>query len=430
VRRAQSNQPTEQTPNVASPAPPTKSEVIPWWRVERPEAPVESPRPKLAPMPLSAYAPTPIEPVVEPSRPSRIQPMQIRPTPVQPLEVKRVAVPPIQAVPTAPKSPMAQMPQASAPQVEGSLAKSVQVNASPISQPVLYNPPAPKPQLGERLVPKSSEIGEAVVLALSWLRSAAKAAWVSLGSFSGNAFQRGQQTVRSLELDEGLARAAKRSQNLIQGGVARSTRYARTTASGLSALSRAGVSRLAELLAKLQKISPAATTDAVRLANTRPSTSSRIRVLLAASALQAKIITAQQLSAWRLRREMAAIDSRFWASMSMAAIAAVIALVIVSAVPHYAAKSLPSRILNANPSVNANVAAPVATSPVPVEKKITPVRKSATAGGTQTTVAKTDLGKADSTKSAMNSKPKHIVQDDYVAPNTYKYYGTESKASR
>src|SRR2546430_8389800 len=96
VRRAQSPQPAEQAPDVASPAPPAKSEVIPWWRAERPEAPVESPRPKLAPMPLSAYAPTPVEPAVEPSRPSRIQPMQIRPTPVQPLEVKRVAVPPIQ----------------------------------------------------------------------------------------------------------------------------------------------------------------------------------------------------------------------------------------------------------------------------------------------------------------------------------------------
>src|SRR5207302_4248286 len=141
VRRAQSTQPTEQAPDVASPAPAAKSELIPWWRAERPEAPVEPPRPKLAPMPLSAYAPTPIEPAVEPSRPSRIQPMQIRPTPVHPPEVKRVAMPPIQAVPTAArKSPMAQMLQASAPQVEGSLAKSVQLQPSPIFEPVLYNP--------------------------------------------------------------------------------------------------------------------------------------------------------------------------------------------------------------------------------------------------------------------------------------------------
>jgi ABC-type lipoprotein release transport system permease subunit len=153
-------------------------------------------------------------------------------------------------------------------------------------------------------------------------------------------------------------------------------------------------------------------------------------VLLAASALRARIITAQQLSAWRLRRERMAIDSRFWASMTMSAIAAVIALVIVSVVPHYAAKSLPSRILNTNPSVDANVVAPVATVSAPVQKTVTPVRKSATATGSQNRAAKPTSVNAESAKPATNPKPKHVLQDDYVAPNTYKYYGTGSKASR
>jgi Tfp pilus assembly major pilin PilA len=116
--------------------------------------------------------------------------------------------------------------------------------------------------------------------------------------------------------------------------------------------------------------------------------------------------------------------------MSMAAIAAVIALVIVSVVTHYAAKSRPSRLLNANPSVNANVAAPVATSPAPLQKTVAPVRKTTTVTSTQTAEAKTEAVKAASTKSAVNPKPKHVAQDDYVAPNTYKYYGTGSKASR
>jgi hypothetical protein len=139
ARRAQSTGPTEQRPNVASPADPIKSEAIPWWRVEHPEPPVERPVSKLAPMPLSAYVPTPIEPAAELTRPSRIQPMQIRPMPVQPVQVNRVAVPraavqPIQAVPTeTPEARPPQILQPSAPQVEGSLAKSVQAQASPIS---------------------------------------------------------------------------------------------------------------------------------------------------------------------------------------------------------------------------------------------------------------------------------------------------------
>ena len=168
----------------------------------------------------------------------------------------------------------------------------------------------------------------------------------------------------------------------------------------------------------------------VRPAKMRPSTPSRVRVLLAASALQARIITARQLAAWRMRRERMAIDSHFWSSMTMASIAAIVALVIVSLVPHYAAKSLPSRLLNTNPSVDANVAAPIAATPTPVHKTDAPARKSATTSGTQATASKSDSTKPDSAKAAANPKPKHVVQDDYVAPNTYKYYGSGSKSSR
>jgi len=399
VRHEQSAQPIEPAPVIASQAPPAKPAVIPWWRIAQPETPVERPISKLTPMPLSAYVPTPIEPAVEAPRPSRIQPMQIRPTPVHTVEVQPVAVPPaavqpIQAISTAtPVVPSAQIIQVSAPQVEGSLATSVQVQASPISEQKLYNPPDPKPQVEERLVPKSSEITEALVLVLSRLRSAGKTAWLSLASVSGKALERGRQTVRSLELGEGLARA--------------------------------GVSRVQQLSARRRTASTVATEDMVRPANPRPSTPSRM--LLSASALRAKIITTQQLSAWKIRRERAAIDSRLWASMTMAAIVAVIALVIVSVVPHYAAKSLPSRILNTNPSVDANVSAPVATAPL--QKTVTPVRKTTTVTSTQTTAAKTDSVKANSAKSAMNPKPKHVAHDDYVAPNTYKYYGSGSKTS-
>jgi Tfp pilus assembly major pilin PilA len=129
-----------------------------------------------------------------------------------------------------------------------------------------------------------------------------------------------------------------------------------------------------------------------------------------------------------MRRERMAIDSRFWASMTMAAIAAIIALVIVSVVPHYAARSLPSRLLNTNPSVNASVAAPAAANSAPVQKRNAVVRKSAT--GTTTTSSKTDSAKTNSAQVATNPKPKHGTHDDYVAPNTYKYYGAGSKSSR
>ena len=436
VRRQQSEQPVQQAPDVASQEPSAAPALVPWWRVERPEAPVERPISKLVPMPLSAYVPTPIEPAVECAGSHRVPPIQTRPTPVQPVENQRVAATPVSAKPiqarstAAPEAPPAQILQASAPQVEGSLAIAPQIHLAPAPQPVAYNPPTLKPQIDDRLVPKSSEISEAFSLAFSRLRTAGKSAWLSVGSICCKALERVGQTVRSLEFGEGMARVAKRSRNLIQGGVARTTRYARTTGSALGSFSRGGVSLAQQMSARVRRDSVAATGDVIRPASPRPSTPSRIRVLLAGSALQAKIITARQFSAWRIRRERAAIDSRFWSSMTLSVIAAIIALVIVSLVPHYAAKSLPSRILNTNPSVDANVSAQSAIAPVPAQKTAPPSRKTASATSTQTTAAKTDSPKADSTKSAMNAKPKHVVHDDYVAPNTYKYYGTGSKSSR
>jgi hypothetical protein len=434
VRHQQSAQPVEQAQNVASQAPPSKPAAVPWWRVERTDAPAERPISKLTPMPLSAYVPTPIESAKEPALPPRIQPMEIRPTPVQPINIQRVAVPPAAVPPVREIStdlsaaPPAHISPASAPQVKRPLATSAQVQVSPISKPVIGGPTAANPPVRERLVPKSSEITDALVETWSRIRSAGKTAWFSLGSVNGRALQRGRQTVESLELRAALARAEKTSQNLLQGGVTRTSHFARMTAKHLGAASKAGVSRLGKMSAKVRQASTAATTDVVRPANTLPPTPSRIRLLLAASALQAKIITAQQLSAWKIRRERVAIDSRFWASMTMSAIAAVIALAIVSVVPHYAAKSLPSRILNTNPSVDANTAAPINAAPLPVKKSVTPVRKTETPTAAKATAAKTDLAKADSAKTATNPKAKH-VNDDYVAPNTYKYYGNGLKAS-
>jgi hypothetical protein len=359
--------------------------------------------------------------------------MQIRPVAAEPLEIQPMVVhptdvQPIQVLPTqATEARAPEILHISTPQVQGSLAQSPQIHTPQTAKPILYQPQARQPEAEETLLPKSSEIAEALRLVFSRLHSAGKAAWLSFVSVGGRVRERGLQTARSLEFREGLSRAGMLSQNLVRGGVVRTSRYARTTGNAVSALSRASVSRLGQMSANVRTVSTTATTDVAQLANTRPSIPSRIRVLLRASALQAKVITAQQLSAWRIRRERAAIDSRFWASMTMAAIAAVIALVIVSVVPHYDAKTLPSRILNTNPSVDANVA-PVA-APAHVQKTVTP-RKTATVTSTQTAAAKTDSAKVDSTKSATNPKPKHVVNDDYVAPNTYKYYGTGSKASR
>lgn len=440
VRREAAERPTEQVPAAASQVPTARPAVVPWWRVEQPGPPVENPISKLAPMPLSAYVPTPIEPALEAPRLSRIEPMQIRPAAVPPVDLQQVAVAspvvqPIQPIsPSIPLETPAQILQTSAPQIVGSMAIAPQVEAPAIPQPAFYDSPGSKPQFEERLVPKSSEITEALALAFSRLRSACTTAWLSLGSVSGKAVQRGRQTVQSLELSEGLARAGKQGQNLLRGGMAKTGYYARTTGSAVGAFSRAGAARVQQMSARVRTASSATNEDVVRPANPQPSAPSPIRVLLAASALQARVITAERLSAWRLQRQRMAIDSRFWASMTMAAVAAIIVLVIVSVVPHYAARSLPSRLLDTNPSVNANVAAPVAAAPARAAKTASPATKATKAAGVNTTPTPTKSASIKAvTKTAANTAPvkaRHVVHDDYVAPDTYKYYGSGSKTSR
>jgi hypothetical protein len=134
---------------------------------------------------------------------------------------------------------------------------------------------------------------------------------------------------------------------------------------------------------------------------------------------------------WKTKRDRVAIDSRFWTSMTMAAISALIVLGIVSVVPNYAAKSLPSRILSPNSSVNANVAAPVvlaaprqtsSSQAVPPQTGKTAAKRTANPKLAQERPASPEV--------AVPRKAHRAADDDYVAPDTYKYYGNGSKRSR
>ena len=121
-----------------------------------------------------------------------------------------------------------------------------------------------------------------------------------------------------------------------------------------------------------------------------------------------------------LRPENAGIDARLWISMTLAAISALIALAIVSVVPHYAAKYLPSRIPPTPSTVNASgpalaniIIPPASAAPLPA----LPEGSKAHA-------------KLVSAKKVALRKHRPSVDDDYVAPDTFKYYGDGSRASR
>jgi hypothetical protein len=418
-----------QTPNEAS-AP------LPWWRVQRAEPEPDRPISKPTLLPLSAYAPTlPVEPNLEPPRVTQfeapriqstlVKATQIQPTQIQPIQVQPAPVQPIQIQPT-------QVPEARAAQI-------LQIPVPPVQEPRIQLPQAPsliksqvdKPQVqtaevndAAPVVPKISRNAEILLRSISRLQSSGRTAWLAAVSASARVRRRWQDASQSMELRQGVVRAGKRGQSLMRDGITRINRYAQTTGSVVSALTRTSLARLQQTSATVSSASTAGTTDVVRPTNTQPSSPSMARTRLATSASQAKVFAAQRLSEWKMKRDGMAIDSRFWSSMTLSAIAALIVLAIVSMVPHYAAKSLPSQILNTNPSVSASVAVPV-TAPAPHAEKTSPRKTSNTQPAQEKPVSR----KAAATP-ATTPKPRRAADDDYVAPNTYKYYGNGSKASR
>jgi hypothetical protein len=154
--------------------------------------------------------------------------------------------------------------------------------------------------------------------------------------------------------------------------------------------------------------------------------SQRLRTEFASPVSRAKTLLAEPMSQWKAKRDRVAIDSRFWSSMTLAAISALIVLGIVSVVPNYAAKSLPSRILSPNSSANASVAAPVVLAAPP---QAGPSQTSKPAVKKAAEPKPADQ-KPASPKAAAPPKAHRSADDDYVAPNTYKYYGNGSKRSR
>ena len=394
ARQQQSASKPEPGPEAIAQVPSSVSAPIPWWRVQQPEPKPDRPISKPALLPLSAYVSTePMEPEAPPVAKipaSRIQPMEIRPAHVQPAQVQPIQVQPI-------------------------------ITNSKIQAPEILKPQLYKAEVSNiaPAVPKINFTRETLPRGASRLRSFGQAAWLATVSLGGKVHERGRQVSQSIEFRQAMIRAGKQGQVLFRKGITRSGGYARTVGTVLSEVGRRGIARMQRMPAKVNSISTTATTDVIRPANTDPSTPSRIRLLLTASAWQAKVIGAQGVAEWKLKRDRIATDSRLWISMTLSAIVAVIALAIVSAVPHYAAKSLPSRALHTKSSVNANVASPAA--PAPHAEKAVP-RKTVSAPSQQQKTA--------SAKPATAPKPRRAADDDYVAPDTYKYYGNVSKASR
>ena len=148
----------------------------------------------------------------------------------------------------------------------------------------------------------------------------------------------------------------------------------------------------------------------------------RLRIQLAGAPLKARIALARASSEWDLRRESLSRNSRLWTSLALSALSAVAIMGIFSTARHYAKASLPS---NRAATITSTKNADTATAVVPVSAKA-PRRAS-------------DIQTSQPRSTSMKPRPtQHKIQhtavparqkvhrnedEDYVAKDTYVYYG-------
>lgn len=154
-------------------------------------------------------------------------------------------------------------------------------------------------------------------------------------------------------------------------------------------------------------------------ASARPRTL-QIQVRLAGLPLRARILFTQKISEWRLKTESA--DSRMWTAMAMGACCALLAVGLVSVGRHYADASLPSHTLRTNisPSPTTTVTTPPPQSAVSPKPRV----KKSDAHRPLTTEAIPPRPAAPTTR----TKPRRHIDDDYVARDTYVYYGDDHRS--
>ena len=124
-------------------------------------------------------------------------------------------------------------------------------------------------------------------------------------------------------------------------------------------------------------------------------------------------------------------DSRLWTSMAMAALSAVLALLVVSGVRGYAPEASQAKVSGNVP------AAPVAQSAAMVSKP-SPATLSAGSTSASSTPPRSVVKRASLSTHARRVAPpkvtrkkvRHHEEDDYVAKDTYVYYGPSGKTSR
>lgn len=283
-------------------------------------------------------------------------------------------------------------------------------------------------------------VADCIESGIDHLRSSNANAWRAMKESGARLRERTSALSRSVDWNEKLTRGRNFSGQLVRGAANSAQAYTRRSQAMLRSGGRAGFQNSQQLAAKLSDLAKKRAKDLSRGAKVpelnlpeikMPSFNApRVRIVLTGLPLRMRIFFMRQLTAWRLKEDGKPADVRLRTSMAMAAITAAIALTVLSVVPRYAARFLPSRLTAVQSTVSASSTMPLATpvqtvTPVPAATKVAAAKVVAEGSSVPSVKAKT-APTVTTAKVAPAPKPRHHVADDYVAPDTYKYYGNNS----
>jgi len=260
-------------------------------------------------------------------------------------------------------------------------------------------------------------------------------ALASLGRLAGSAFdgtvrslrngrRRVLTTYESLDLQAQIRRARHTAEKWMQGGIAGSRsaqdRFGAWWKSRESDIARAR-SAVASFLSRAVSGFGAQSADFVQLARAQ-----KVRIRIPKSAGTQAVIRRSRI-ALASRREAFRRDSRLWTSLAMAALSALLTLGVISAISHQAPagsrrSSATRPSAPATPTMNpAGLIAPrTALASTRQNANSAPVK-----GSTQAKPSPVDT---DNPPSTAARRAHHNDDEDYVAPDTYHYYGSSGKS--
>lgn len=269
----------------------------------------------------------------------------------------------------------------------------------------------------------SSDERTLVARAAVWLRSSTTAGWNWATSRWESVGRNLGHLSTSVELRRRVHQGRQLTGELLRNGIGSSRRYSETAERAVMIAAQNGLKQQRRLIDRVRLGLAAATERTSFYLRTKSFPSRRAKVIVADLSLRMRISLARRMSEWKMTG--VGSDARLRTSMSLAALSAIIVLIIVSIAPHFASKSLPSRMFSHPSTVSASTETPVAsTEPVVASA---PGNKPMLKVAELTTIKSTQKQKTPATGAQLSKRKVYrTAEDDYIAPDTYVYYGNKA----